>query len=51
MRLGAGERIARLAADGHRVTLHLKGADGERILQLDMRDGRVLGEIPIDRGD
>ena len=49
LQLRAGEQIEALSADGSRVTIHVKGADGDRIIQIDMRDGRVLSEIAIER--
>ncbi|RLQ88663.1 fimbrial protein [Notoacmeibacter ruber] len=47
--LRQGETIESLSAEGHRVTLHLSGDGGGRILQVDLRDGRVLGAIEIER--
>ncbi|MCP1200099.1 hypothetical protein [Notoacmeibacter sp. MSK16QG-6] len=48
LRLQPGETIADLLAEGRRITLHIKGRATERIVQIDIRDGSVLGEIAVE---
>ena len=41
----AGTRIRGLAGAGDRVAVWVEGPQGERVLLLDPRSGRVLGEL------
>lgn len=48
LHLEQGEEIADLVAEGRRVTLHIKGGAAERLVQIDIRDGSVIGEVAIE---
>ncbi|WP_114389745.1 hypothetical protein [Notoacmeibacter marinus] len=48
LRLKPGEAIADMVAEGRRVTLHIKGEASERLVQIDIRDGSVIGDIAIE---
>jgi hypothetical protein len=43
--LPAGSRILGIAGAGDHLAVHVQRPDGERILLLDPRTGRVLGEV------
>ena len=43
----AGTRIRGLAGAGDRVAVWVEGPQGERVLLLDPRSGRVLGELRL----
>lgn len=43
--LPAGSRILSIAGAGDHFAVHVQRPDGERILLLDSRTGRIMGEV------
>jgi len=45
--VGAGTQLGQFALDGDRMALHLKGNDGEEVIVLDVRRGRILSRVKL----
>ena len=45
--VGAGTQFGQFALDGDRMALHLKGNDGEEVIVLDVRRGRILSRVKL----
>jgi hypothetical protein len=45
--IGAGMQLGQIALDGDRMAVHLKGEDGEELIVLDLRRGRILSRVKL----
>jgi hypothetical protein len=47
--VGAGAQLGQFALDGDRMAMHLKGNDGEEVIVIDVRRGRILSRVKLGR--
>jgi len=45
--LKAGQTVLRMALDGNRLAIHVRGADGDEIQVIDLTTGKVVSRLPI----
>jgi len=46
----AGARVTQVSLDGDRLALQVSGPDGEEILVVDVRRGRLVGKVRLSTG-